>query len=129
MPELMETADELGPEKILHVYDPAAGMKAVELLFQRGIHFIPDFISNAGAVMSGPVAQVGGTLDDLFRVLTEVLGQSTRDMFTEARKEGVSARSLAVRRYTEKVLKARTEKGAALSNEQRIRLYRQRFKI
>jgi len=41
MPELMETADELGPEKILHVYDPAAGMKAVELLFQRGYISFP----------------------------------------------------------------------------------------
>lgn len=103
--------------------------EAVEILFQRGIHFIPDFISNAGAVMSGPVAQVGGTLDDIFRVLTEVLGQLTRDILTEAAKEGVSPRSLAVRRCREKVLKARTEKEATLSDEERLKLYRQRFKI
>lgn len=103
--------------------------EAVESLFQRGICFVPDFISNAGAVMSGPVAQVGGTLDDIFRVLTEVLGQLTRDILTEARKEGVSPRSLAVRRCREKVLKARAEKESALSDEERLKLYRQRFKI
>jgi len=103
--------------------------EAIEVLFQRGIYFIPDFISNAGAVMSGPVAQVGGTLDDVFRVLTEVLGQLTRDILTDARKEGINPRSLAVRRCQEKVLKVRTEKEAALSEDERLRLYRQRFKI
>ena len=29
MPEWMKIADGLGPEKIVHIYDPAVGMKAV----------------------------------------------------------------------------------------------------
>jgi glutamate dehydrogenase/leucine dehydrogenase len=103
--------------------------EAVELLFQRGIYFIPDFISHAGAVMSGPVAQGGGTLDDVFRILTEVLVQLTRDILSDAREEGVNPRSLAVRRCQEKVSKARLEKKVVLSEDERLELYRQRFKI
>jgi len=103
--------------------------EAAEVLFQRGVHFVPDFISNAGAVMSGPVGLAGGTLDDLFRVLTEVLGQLTRDILTDADREGISPRSLAVRRCKEKVLQARTEKKAPPSVDELREIYRQRFKI
>jgi len=103
--------------------------EAAELLFQRGIHFVPDFISNAGAVLSGPIGQAGGTLDDVFRVLTDILGQLTYEILADARKEGINPRSLAVRRCREKVLKARAEKKAPPSADELRESYRQRFKI
>ncbi len=103
--------------------------EAAEVLFQRGIHFVPDFISNAGAVLSGPIGQSGGTLDDLFRVLSEVLGQLTRQILVDAQKQGTNPRSLAVNRVREKVLKARKEGKAALSDDERLNIIRERLKM
>lgn len=106
------------------VTDEAAGV-----LFQRGIHFVPDFISNAGAVLSGPIWQAGGTLDDVFRVLTEVLGQLTHEILTDAQKEGTNPRKLAVRGCKEKVLQTRAEKKSPPSADELRESYKQRFQI
>ena len=103
--------------------------EAEEILFQRGIYSVPDFISNAGGVVLALVDSVRGTADDVFKALRNLLGSLTHDMLADARKEGISPRSLAVRRTKEKVLRARTEKPAALSPDERRKLYRQRLGI
>jgi len=103
--------------------------EAEEILFQRGIHSVPDFISNAGGVVLGVVDIVRGTADDVFRALREVLGPLTYDILADARKERINPRSLAVRRTKEKVLKARTGKEAATSLDEFLKVAKQRLKI
>lgn len=102
--------------------------EAEEILFKRGIYSVPDFISNAGGVLLGVVDILGGTVDDLFRVLRELLGSLTGEILTDARKEGVNPRSLAVRRTQDKVLKART-KGGLPPFEEILKIARQRLKM
>jgi len=103
--------------------------EAEEVLFQRGIYSVPDFISNAGGTILALIDAVRGSTDDVFKSLRELLGPLTRDILADARQEGISPRSLAVRRTREKVLKVRTEKEAVLTSGERRKLYRQRLKI
>jgi len=103
--------------------------EAEEILFQRGIYSVPDFISNAGGAVLAVVDAVRGTADDVFKAVKELLGSLTYEIFADAREEGINPRSLAVKRTKEKVLKARTEKEAVLTSDERRKLYKQRLKI
>ena len=103
--------------------------EAEEILFQRGIYSVPDFISNIGGVVLGVCSAVGGEVDDVFRCLRELVGPVTGDILADARKEGISPRGVAVRRIREKVLRARTEKKAAMPDDERLRIYRERLNM
>ena len=103
--------------------------EAEEILFQRGICSVPDFVSNAGGVVLGVVDAVGGKADDVFGVLREVLGPLTHNILADAYKEGCNPRSLAVKRAKEKVLRARTEGEAALPIERMLELVKERLKM
>jgi glutamate dehydrogenase/leucine dehydrogenase len=100
-----------------------------EVLFRRGIHSVPDFISNVGGVVLGVTSAIGGTCDDVFKSLREIVGQETRGILADASREGINPRALAVRRIKEKVLRARKEKKAVLSDEERLNRYRQCLRI
>jgi len=103
--------------------------EAVEILFQRGIHFVPDFISNLGWFVPWFINTIGGTTEDVFRGLRELTGPLTHDILTDSHKEGTSPRSLAVSRNKEKVLRLRATKEPPVSTDEFIKTYRQRLKI
>ena len=90
---------------------------AEEVLFQKGIHVVPDFISNAGGTVIGIIDFLGGTSDNAFAAAKELIASSTRDILVDARKEKMNPRGLAVKRITEKVLRARKEGGVPLGEE------------
>jgi hypothetical protein len=58
--DLFGLMDDCGPEKVVCVSDRRTGMKGVlvidntarELLHERGIEVVPDFIANAGGVIA-----------------------------------------------------------------------------
>jgi glutamate dehydrogenase (NAD(P)+)/glutamate dehydrogenase (NADP+) len=103
--------------------------EAEESLFERGIYSVPDFISNAGGVVLGIVDVLGGTVDDVFKALRELLGPLTHEILADARKKGVNPRTLAVERTRERVLKTRTGKEAIPPIEELLKIARQRLKI
>jgi glutamate dehydrogenase (NAD(P)+) len=81
--------------------------EAEEILFQRKIYAPPDFISNAGGVVVGVLDILGGTADDVFRILDDFLGRLTREILVEAFDCGKNPREFAVEKTTQKVLAAR----------------------
>jgi len=91
--------------------------EAEEILFRKGIHVVPDFISNAGGTIISVVDFLGGTSDNAFMAAKELIASSARDILADSRKEKMNPRSLAVKRITEKVLQARKEGGAPLGEE------------
>ena len=78
-----------------------------DILEQRGIISVPDFISNAGGVVLGMIDSLGGTVDHVFNAIKTLIGPLTKDILAEARKEKINPRSLAVGKTKEKVMKAR----------------------
>jgi glutamate dehydrogenase (NAD(P)+) len=103
--------------------------EALETLFRRGIHFVPDFISNMGWFVPWLVSAVGGTTDDVFEGVRQLMTPLARNILADSRKEGISPRALAVMRNNEKMLRLRTGKQAPLPLDQFVQLYRERLKI
>jgi len=81
-------------------------------LHERGVHVVPDFVSNAGGVLVGAIDLLGGSADLLFRVLDEQIGRATRESLEAARGASESPRAIAVRRAREKILAARSSPDA-----------------
>jgi len=102
---------------------------AEDILYQRGIFSVPDFISNAGGVLVALVDILSGTAEDVFRALREMIGSLTNVILADARNAGVNPRKLAVQRSTDKVLKARTDEQTAPSFEEILDIARKRLKM
>ncbi len=81
--------------------------EAEEILFQRGVTSVPDFISNSGGVLSGAILMVGGGAEQVLPVIKRVVGNATVEVLGASAKERVNPRRLAVARARERVLRAR----------------------
>ena len=92
--------------------------EAEDILFKKGILSVPDFISNGGGVVLGVVDVLGGTADDVFRILRDFLGPLTSQILTEAKQQNIAPRKLAVKKATEKVLAARQQPAAEIDLNQ-----------
>jgi glutamate dehydrogenase (NAD(P)+) len=101
--------------------------EAEAILFKKGILAVPDFISNAGGVILGVVDVLGGTSDDVFRVLRDFLGPLSSGILSEAKQQGVNPRALAVQKTTAKVMAARSQPAAATDFEQLMNDMRKRL--
>ena len=65
-------------------------------LHERGILVIPDFIANAGGVISAAVEYRGGTEAEAFRVIDERIRENTAVVFRDALEAGITPRSAAL---------------------------------
>jgi glutamate dehydrogenase (NAD(P)+) len=101
--------------------------EAEAILFKKGILAVPDFISNAGGVILGVVDVLGGTSDDVFRVLRDFLGPLSSGILSEAKQQGVNPRALAVQKTTAKVMAAWSQPAAATDFEQLMNDMRKRL--
>ena len=68
----------------------------------------------------GVVDVLGGTSDDLFRVLSDMLGPLASGILGEAKQQGINPRALAAHKTTAKVMAARSQPAAAPDLEQII---------
>jgi len=80
---------------------------AEELLFQRHVRTVPDFISNAGGVVVVLTDWLGGSPSDVFASLRNLLPPLTREILLDAEQHDTNPRKLAVARAVEKVRAAR----------------------
>jgi DNA-binding transcriptional regulator GbsR (MarR family) len=55
------------------------------------------------------VDAVGGSSDDVFRVLRDYYGPLVSQLLTESKQQKINPRTLAVRKATEKILAARKQ--------------------
>jgi len=92
--------------------------EAEAIIFKKGILAVPDFISNAGGAILGVVDVLGGTSDDVFRVLRDFLGPLSSGILSEAKQQGINPRALAVQKSVAKVTAARSQSAPAPDFEQ-----------
>ncbi len=77
-----------------------------EELYKKGILVIPDFVANAGGVISSYVEHIGGTQEKMFdEVRTRIL-KNTRAVLELSKKEKISPRKAAMKIAQERVKKA-----------------------
>jgi glutamate dehydrogenase (NAD(P)+) len=68
---------------------------AEQILHERGVILVPDFIANAGGVICAAVELAGGTASQAFATIEEKIRANTRAVLERSRSEGVLPRAAA----------------------------------
>ncbi len=61
--------------------------EAEEILFKKGIISVPDFVSNAGGLIFETVDSIGGSSDDVFRILREIFGPLISQLLIDSKQQ------------------------------------------
>ena len=91
-----DNAREIQAKLILQGANIPATAEAEQILYERGILNMPDFICNAGGVICAAVEYHGGTERDAFEVIHEKITRNSRDVLTRCRDEKIQPRQAAV---------------------------------
>ncbi|MCD6247401.1 MAG: Glu/Leu/Phe/Val dehydrogenase [Candidatus Diapherotrites archaeon] len=75
-----------------------------EMLAQRGVLIIPDFVANAGGVISSYVEYIGGTEQEMFKLVKEKITKNTK-LVIERASDTLHTRAAALAIARERVLK------------------------
>lgn len=80
---------------------------AEEILFQRGVVAVPDFISNAGAAIASWVDVLGGGVPQALQTIDALIVKTTSEVLDQSRRKACSPYRVATARASERVLAAR----------------------
>ncbi|MFH1750185.1 MAG: Glu/Leu/Phe/Val dehydrogenase [Candidatus Micrarchaeota archaeon] len=75
-------------------------------LEKRGIRMIPDFVANAGGVISSYVETIGGSPEQMFKIVEEKIKKNTLLVLKLAKEKKLTAREAALEIARERVVKA-----------------------
>jgi len=88
-----------------------ATVEAERILHDRGILVVPDFIANAGGLITAAVEYRGGTEDEVFKVIEDKIARNTKLVLDMARDQKMLPRVAAEKIARERVLKAMEYRG------------------
>lgn len=91
-----DNAQQIKAKLILQGANIPATAEAEQILHERGVLNIPDFICNAGGVICASVEYHGGTERDALASISEKISRNTREVLTRSRAAGLQPRSAAV---------------------------------
>jgi len=75
-------------------------------LHKKGVLVIPDFVANAGGVISSYVEYIGGTPEKMFKIVEEKIRKNTKLVLEKSKKEKLYPRDAAMEIAKERVKKA-----------------------
>mgnify|MGYP001610613905 CR=1 FL=1 len=73
-------------------------------LFKKGILVVPDFVANAGGVISSYAEYMGYSPKKMFAIVKEKINQSSRAVLSESLKKNKNPREIAIKIAREKVI-------------------------
>jgi len=88
-----------------------ATMEAERILHDRGILVVPDFIANAGGLITAAVEYRGGTESEAFKMIEDKIARNTKLVLDMARDQKILPRVAAEKIAKERVLKAMEYRG------------------
>jgi len=80
-------------------------------LHSRGILIVPDIVANAGGVISSYVEFIGGTDEDMFKLVREKIRRNVDLVLINARRDSLTPREAALALAKERVRKAMEYRG------------------
>ncbi|HMP78833.1 MAG TPA: Glu/Leu/Phe/Val dehydrogenase, partial [Pirellulaceae bacterium] len=80
--------------------------EAEDILFERNVICIPDFVANAGGVICGSVEYHGGTKTTAFAEIREKMRENTAEVLRSAKEQGIKPRTAALMLAQERVVEA-----------------------
>tara|TARA_Y100000310_G_C20634638_1_gene790519 strand:- start:190 stop:1296 length:1107 start_codon:yes stop_codon:yes gene_type:complete len=75
-----------------------------ELLYNRGVLVVPDFVANAGGVISSYVEYIGGSVDEMWKMVEEKVVKNTEHVLKTAEDKKCSPRECALEIAKKRVL-------------------------
>jgi len=88
-----------------------ATTEAERILHDRGVLVIPDFIANAGGVITGAVECAGGTEEDAFKMIRNKVAENTKIVLDMVKDKKMLPRVAAKKIARERVLKSMLYRG------------------
>ena len=82
-----------------------------ENLWKAGKTIVPDFVANAGGVISSYVETIHGTEKQMFEMVEEKIKRNTEAVLQKSREEGISQRQAAEQLAKERVRRAEEMRG------------------
>lgn len=80
-------------------------------LHSRGVLIVPDIVANAGGVISSYVESIGGTEEEMFRVVRERIRRNVDLVLVNARRDSLNPRDAALMLAKERVRRAMEYRG------------------
>ena len=81
-------------------------------LAERGVLVIPDFVANAGGVISSYAEYKRKTVEDMFKIVEKKIRQNTKKVLLLSAKENILPRDAAMKIALERINKAKEKKSA-----------------
>jgi glutamate dehydrogenase (NAD(P)+)/glutamate dehydrogenase (NADP+) len=106
-----ENANDIKARLILQGANIPATAEAEQILFQRGVLIVPDFICNAGGVICAAAEYHGGTQRRAFEEIQEKISRNTREVLTRSQDEKIEPRTAASALARERVKSAMQLRG------------------
>jgi len=88
-----------------------ATIEAERILHDRGILVVPDFIANAGGLITASVEYRGGTESEVFKIIEDKIVKNTKRVLDMAKDQKILPRAAAEKIAKERVLKAMEYRG------------------
>jgi glutamate dehydrogenase (NAD(P)+) len=76
------------------------------ILFEQGVHVIPDFIANSGGVICASVEYHGGTEQSALEMIRQKISFNTKAVITQAKAQNIPARQAAEKMAVDRIKKA-----------------------
>lgn len=102
--------------------------EADEILLQRGVVVLPDFVANSGGVIAATLDRMSATEEKAFKVVEEKISSLTREVLSKALKENMSPTKLAKEMALEKVRRAIKDR-RQLQAEELERIVRKKIEV
>jgi glutamate dehydrogenase (NAD(P)+) len=83
-----------------------------EYLHKKGILVVPDFVANAGGVISSYVEYIGGTPEKMFKLVEQKIVKNTAQVLKAAKKKGIKPRDAAMQIALERINKKKEKKAS-----------------
>jgi len=75
-----------------------------KMLYEKGVLVVPDFVANAGGVISSYVEYVGGTVDEMWKMVEEKILKNTKLVLEDSEKKGCLVRDSALEIAKKRIL-------------------------
>lgn len=75
-----------------------------KILHERGVLIVPDFVANAGGVISSYVEHINGTPEQMFKLVEEKIKKNAKLVLDLAKKEKMNPREAAMKIAKERVI-------------------------
>ncbi|MDD5177861.1 MAG: Glu/Leu/Phe/Val dehydrogenase [Candidatus Nanoarchaeia archaeon] len=93
----MENYNKVKAKLIVEGSNLPIGEEVEEKLHKKGILVIPDFLANAGGVISSYVEYIGGTENEMFKIVEEKIVKNTKEVLSRMEKEKTYPRKVAMK--------------------------------